>query len=63
MIVNRGIGLAIVPALLKDMDDCVLAMMRQINDALTTLGTEFHERMRITLGDMYANLSPFTTLL
>jgi len=58
MIINRGIGLAIVTALLKEMDACVLAMTRQINGSLTRLETEFHGRMRITLGDMYAKLSP-----
>jgi hypothetical protein len=63
MTINRGIGLAIVTALLKEMDACVLATTRQINDSLTRLETEFHERMRITLGDMYANLSLYDTTL
>ncbi|KIM25241.1 hypothetical protein M408DRAFT_222294 [Serendipita vermifera MAFF 305830] len=50
--IDRGIGLAVTTALLKEFNACVLAMARTSNDALIALAAEHQETLLVVLGDI-----------
>jgi hypothetical protein len=50
--------LAIVNILLRDMDACVVAVIRKSTDLLAALANEYQESFSLVCGDVYVPLLP-----